>query len=51
MSLGTRDDRNVQAAADHLGDLLERHALLGNGMEGASFCAALEREPVDAALT
>ena len=43
-----RDDRNVQAPADHLGDLLERHALFGDRMEGAPLRAALEREPIDA---
>jgi hypothetical protein len=42
-----RDDRNVQTAAEHLGDRLERHALFGNGMEVA-LRAALEREPLDA---
>src|SRR5271168_11682 len=35
-----RDNRNVEAATNHLGDLLERHALLGYGMEVASFRTA-----------
>ncbi|MGL1516783.1 hypothetical protein ACSTH5_23450, partial [Vibrio parahaemolyticus] len=39
-----RHQRNVQAPRDHLGDRLERHALVGDGMEGTAFDAALERE-------
>ena len=43
-----RDDRNIQAAADHLRDLLERHAFFGDGVKRAALRAALEREPKDA---
>ena len=43
-----RYDRNVEAAADHLGDFLERHALFGNCMKVPSHRAALEHESIDA---
>jgi hypothetical protein len=42
-----RDDWNIEAPTDHLGDFLEGHAFLGDRMEGASLGATLQREPVD----
>jgi hypothetical protein len=42
---GQRRVRAVQTPADHLGDLLERHALFADGIDGASFRAALKRKP------
>jgi hypothetical protein len=45
---GLGNDRYAEPAADHLGDSLERHALLGDRMIGAVDGAALKREPEDA---
>jgi hypothetical protein len=39
------DDRNVQAAADHLCDRLELHVVFGDGMERATGGAPLECQP------
>src|SRR5437879_13668937 len=41
------DDRHVQAAADHAGDVAERHALFGDPMIARFRGTLLKREPVE----
>ncbi len=41
------DDRQVQAAPDHGGDVSEGHALLGDRVIAAPAGAVFEREPID----
>ena len=42
------DDRHAEPAADHLGDRLERHALVGDRVIGSALDALFERKPVEA---
>src|SRR5262249_1472077 len=43
---GFRDDRDVQAAADHLSDLAERHGFVGDAVIPGSWKTFLKHEPV-----
>ncbi len=42
------DDRKIEAAADHFGDLFERHAVFGDRVIGPLRRAIFEREPIKA---
>jgi hypothetical protein len=44
---GLGDDRHTEAAADHAGDVSERHALVGHPMEGGTRRTLLKHKPVE----
>jgi hypothetical protein len=44
---GLADDGHVQAAADHAGDVAERHALVGDPVIPGSCGTLLKHEPVE----